>query len=636
MSKWALTNMPDADAAPGGEPTPDLEAHLRYCVQAFEEAEDMTTTAREASETCRDYYNGNQYTAAELAALKRRGQAPVWDNHIRRKVDSICGIERRTRNDPKAFPRNPDDEQLAEAATDSLRYVADLNRFNQVRSEVFGDILIEGTGAAEVIVEQRGDGYEIAVKRIPWDRYFYDPHSRLLDLSDKGYDGIVVWSNADDLKRKYPGREQAIESSLTIGAQGQTYDDRPKYTWCDSRKKRVREVQIQYLYEGEWWIATFTRGGFLVDPVVSPYLDKDGNSACSIVARSGYVDRENNRYGHCKDLIPLQDEINKRRSKALHLMSQRQTFGNKRAIPDVKAAKTQLAKPDGHVEVNDGAVFGQDFGVLPTGDMAQGQVVMLEQALSAMNSTGANAAVQGKDERAQSGVALQTRIQSGAIELEPQTDGLREWTHHVYEAIWLRVRQFWTGEKWIRVTDDDRNLKWVGLNKPVTLGEKIQQLPPEQQQAAAQRLQIAGPQDPRLQMAVATENNVNGLDVDIVIDEGPDIATLQSEQFQSLVELAGTPQGQQVIPFTAIIKASSLRNKDQILDEIEKREEQAQKAQGEAQQKAAQLGEAKAVSEIRNKDADTAKKEADTQATQVQTQITGLQALLPQPMPMLQ
>jgi hypothetical protein len=247
-----------------------------------------------------------------------------------------------------------------------------------------------------------------------------------------------------------------------------------------------------------------------------------------------------------------------------------------------------------------------------------------------MNATGANAAVQGKDERQQSGVALQTRIQAGATELEPQVDGLREWTHQIYEATWLRIRQFWTGEKWIRVTDDDRNLKWVGLNQPVTLKERLEQLPPEKQQEYAQQLQLQ-PGDPRLDQVVAIENNVNGLDVDIVVDEGPDIATLQSEQFASLVELAGTPQGQQMIPFTAIIKASSLRNKDQILDEIEQRQEQMQQAQQQTAQKSAQLGEAKAVSEIRNKDADTVKKLADAEATQADTQLKGMQALAPQP-----
>src|SRR6478735_3795183 len=117
MAEQALTSSPaqseDAPASPSDRGI-DLEAHLKYCVRAFEEADDMTVEARDASELCRDYYNGQQYTAAELATLRKRGQAPVYDNHIRRKIDSVCGLERRTRTDPKAFPRTPREEQMAE------------------------------------------------------------------------------------------------------------------------------------------------------------------------------------------------------------------------------------------------------------------------------------------------------------------------------------------------------------------------------------------------------------------------------------------------------------------------------------------------------------------------------------------
>jgi hypothetical protein len=34
----------------------------------------------------------------------------------------------------------------------------------------------------------------------------------------------------------------------------------------------------------------------------------------------------------------------------------------------------------------------------------------------------------------------------------------------VFRKIWNRIRQYWTAEKWIRVTDDERNVKWVGMN----------------------------------------------------------------------------------------------------------------------------------------------------------------------------
>ena len=61
--------------------------------------------------------------------------------------------------------------------------------------------------------------------------------------------------------------------------------------------------------------------GFLAQPVKSPFLDHQGKSTSGLLMTSAQVDRENNRYGMIRDLISEQDEINKRRSKALHLLS---------------------------------------------------------------------------------------------------------------------------------------------------------------------------------------------------------------------------------------------------------------------------------------------------------------------------
>jgi hypothetical protein len=620
----------------------DLEAHLRMVVGYFEESEDMSFDERRASEQCRDYHDGKQWTSAEMATLARRGQAPTVDNQIQRKIQSLCGLERRTRTDPKAFPRNPDDQQDSDAATDALRYVVEKAKFNATRSKVYEEILVEATGGAEVTIDEQTQ--DLKIKRVPWDRLWWDRHSRELNFEDAAYKGIVIWMDVKQAIEKWPHAEQFIRDTITTTSLSNTYDDRPRHTWTDSRRKRVRIVQCHYLWREEWWVATYVRGGFVEEPALSPYKNEDGSTRCNLILRSGFVDRENNRFSHCASLLSLQDEINKRRSKALHLLSSRQTYGNKQGISDVAAAKKELAKPDGHVEINAGAKFGEDFGVLPTGDMAQGQFQMLEQAQAAMNATGANSAVQGKDERTQSGIALKTRIQAGAVELEPQSDGLREWTQEVMEAAWLCLRQFWTAEKWVRVTDDDRNVKFVGLNKQITLGDQLKQLAQSDPQAAQQFAQdngITSPFDPRLRQVVKTENKVSGLDVDIIIDQGPDIASLQSEQFGELVQLAGMPfmngpSGPAISPIV-ILKASSLRNKDALIEEQEKHMQAAQQSgqQGQgAQQQAAQLGAAKAAADIEKTKADAIKAQASaaldqakTQQIQIDSHITGVGAI---------
>lgn len=575
----------------------DYDTHLSMVVRQFEESEDATRFARERAEQCRDYYDGKQLTAAELAVYRKRNQPPVIANYVKRKVDFLLGVERRIRSDPKAFPRNPQDEMTSEAATDALRFLADQNDMDSVRSAAFENMVIEGFGAGEVGVEQDAAGNpRITIRHVPWDRIYYDPHSRMPDFSDRRYDGTVVWMDADEAREMWPDSVNAIENTISSASITETYDDRPQnLVWCDNRRKRVRICQAHYRSGGEWYIGTFTKGGWLQMPVISPYLNKDGNTCSPLVMRSLYIDRENNRYGMVRDMISLQDELNKRRSKALHLLNTRQSYGNKQAVLDPQKARQELAKPDGYLEINADAKFGQDFGIIPTSDMAMGQMALLEHVTGELQAQGPNAAQAGKDPRTQSGRAIQAQQQGGAIEQEAMNDALKQWTRDMYEVAWMAVRQYWTEEKWVRVTDDERKMKFVGLNQAFTYAQALEEMPPEQR---AQVMQYYGfvPNDPRLNEIAEMRNVISDLDVDIVIEEGPDISSLQGEQFETLANLAqaGLP-----IPPKAIIQASSLRNKDQILDEMEegkqlppavqKQMADMQQALQEAQQRAAQL-----------------------------------------------
>jgi hypothetical protein len=567
LDNLAVIESPSPVAGSAAAVVDDYSDHLASLVAYFEEAEDQTREARKLSERDIDYIHNDQWTSEELAILKKRKQPALTINYIKRKVETMRGLERRMRSDPKAFPRTPQEEQGAEAATDALRFVADQTEANEIRSLIYEDMIGPGTGGAEAVVEELPNGdYKIVWNHVPWSRLGWDPHSIKADFDDAKYKFIVVWMDKADALAKYGDRKEAIEGTLSYG-RGDVYQDTPRDSlWCDSKRTRLRVVNMHYRRGGEWMVATFTKGGFFVDPVVSPYVDKDGKSTSNLFMRSLYIDRNGNRYGAVRDFISLQDEINKRRSKLLHLSNVRQTFANRKATRDVQAFRQSAAQPDGHFDVDGDAAFGQDFGIVPTSDLSQGQVHLLQQATEEMQATGANSALAGTDPRGQSGRAQQLQQQAGQLTLEPGIDGLRIITRQLYEATWLLVRQFWTAEKWVRVTDDERNIKWVGLNKPVTLGEKIQKLPPDRQQQALQDEGIQSPHDPRLQTVVDIENSVSGLDVDIVIEEGPDLASLQSEQFEMLSGLAkaGMP-----IPPKAIIQASSLRNKDVILDEME-------------------------------------------------------------------
>lgn len=564
---------------------------LSRLVQWHEAADQSTVDSRSLAERDRDYTDGYQWTEAEENKLTKRGQPVVTINRIKPKVDFLKGQEQQRRMAPRAYPRTPAEEQGAGAATDSLRYVMDRAKWDRKRSECFDHHIVEGQWGIDVQVKQGKDGdYDIDLAVIPWDRMWGDPHSRKRDWSDAKYKGQFVWMDLEEALEQWPDKADILETTLrseTYNA-SDTYDDSPRTRWADAKRKRVRIAECWSREAGKVFHTKFTKSGIL-SRLESPFVDEDGEPDDGFVFGSCNIDRDGNRYGVVRQWISIQDEINKRRSKAMHLMSVRQTFGNQ-TVGDKNALRRELARPDGHVELAGGAVMGQDFGVLPTNDMGAAQFQLLQEAKAEIDAVGVNAALSGNEGRVMSGRALMARSEQGLSELGPVFDGFQHGQHDIYRKVWNRIRQFWTAEKWVRVTDDDKNVKFVGLNQPLTLGEQLLEEAKEQGQQITPDMEQQAKMDPRMQVIVGVKNKVADLDVDIVIDEAPATATLQTETFEQLVQLA--PQAGTMPPqmFEALIEASPLRNKEKILKKL--RGEEENKVPPQVQQQMGQMQEA--------------------------------------------
>lgn len=520
---------------------------------------DDTAEARKASEKCRDYYDGLQWTSEERRILQNRKQPVITHNILRRKVDAMVGLEQRGRTDPVAYPRNPgqQSEQSADVATKALRFVEETQRVDVKASEVFYNICIEGYGGAEVIGEETEDGNEVIINRLRWEEIVADKHSREKDYSDASYTGILKWMTADKakafLKPFWKGKDEDFDSYVDadMGDMGDTYADRPDskgLSWYDKKLRRVRVGQIYYLCDNQWYMTILTGRGEIVNDL-SPWKDHKGKPHNPMVLGSAYVDRENNRYGFLvEDLLSMQDEVNKRRSKMLHQANSRQTWGAKGAVESIKLLKEELSKPDGHVEVDPSyALEGVPaFSMIPQNDQIQWQAALLADAVSAIDNIGPNAALMGQMGAGTSGRAMMAAQQAGMAELAPIYDSKRDWTERLYRTIWCRIKQVWTAPKWIRITGENEAPQFIGLNMP-------QQDP-----------MTGGPMIDPMTGAPVLQNPVAEMDVDIIIEQSPDYVTLQAEQFEQMADMMG--KGLMQIPPQVLIEASSLHNKGKLLE----------------------------------------------------------------------
>ena len=237
------------------------------------------------------------------------------------------------------------------------------------------------------------------------------------------------------------------------------------------------------------------------------------------------IDQDGDRYGFYRDWKGPQDEINQRRSKALHLLNTRRVVLERGAVDDIEVTRRELARPDGIVEKNRGYELNLD----DTRSMAdaKGNLEMLQEARTEIDSYGPNPGLIGVPVDPSSGRAIELLQAAGIAELGPYFLAWRTWKLRVYRALWSAVQKHWTQERWIRVTDDQDLSQFIQVN--------------------GWQLDAAG-------MPVAI-NQLGNLDVDVILAEGPNAINTMSDAFDSLVGLAKTGTA---VPPELIVELSSL------------------------------------------------------------------------------
>jgi hypothetical protein len=593
-------------------------ASLETLKRQYQEALTLTKDARVSQQKDGDYYDGYQLTRDEKRLLKKRRQPDTIWNFTRLWVNGTLGVIKQGTTDPRAYPRNPQDEEAADVASKTLRYIADTANFDALKIDVCKDYLVPGTGAAIVEVD---DDLKVTVTQIRWEEFFYDPRSRRQDFSDARYMGVAKWVWADDLKAEYPQMSEAIESAFASGSIlfDDTMEDRPTDAgtvgWVDKRQQRLMKVEMYYRRGQAWHRCVFFTGGVLEEGE-SAYKDDKGYACNPIEAQSCYVDRENNRMGIVRDMRGPQDEINKRSSKLLFELTARQVQESQpgSGMGDIDVVRAEAARPDG--------VLPPGWQIVSRQDIVTGQERLLQNAIASGERFAPNPAMLGRQEAGQSGRAQLVRQQAGLTEMAIIFGGIEEWELRIYRQMWNRARQFWTAPMWIRVTDDEGSPQFVGVNQPPEGGQPMPDpsAQPDEQGRVPQLMVQGKPafQMPDGMQVLGYENALAELDVDITIETVPDTATLQQEQFAVIGELAKM-YGPQEFPADDLIELSSMPNKRAVMEKRKTRAEQAQQAGQQSPQ--AQLQLRGAMAEVAKTESEVALNEAKTQTEMAKPQM---------------
>lgn len=530
---------------------------------------------RAHAQKCFEYRDNDQWTDDELRILAERNQPPTVNNQVKVTVDRMVGrfVISKTRIAYRG--REPQDEPGANALDQVYRYVHQNNKLEFEERDMFEDGATGGFGAmyAHVTFDELLQP-EIRLQTVDPFEIFVDPWSRRYDWNeDARFIAWARWFSFDEAKELYPQHAKKLSAMQDFGPEaiintdafeGKNYIDHDE----DGNPTRIRVVEIWYRErERHQYVITEDQNGkpmqLRTDGMTATQkkqmvaaggkvLTKIGSNMRVGVFSAGilfddqdsphdsplfpfipyFVHRRKNGepYSPIWTALPMQEAINKRESKSLHLLNSNQLFFQQGAITDKEATAEEMAKSDGMVEVH-GPL--DRIKVEKNTELAQTQFSMhLAAQADFKRITGINEESLGQPSNVRSGIGIARKQQAADLILSPIFDNFRRTREIQARLIYDLVAAYFNEQKLMLISDD--------------LGQSAQFILDDNALAS-----------------------IKGGKYDVVVDEIPDVTTLQQEQQALIAETlpaviqAGPAWGR------ILIELSDLKNKEALLKRVD-------------------------------------------------------------------
>ena len=298
--------------------------------------------------------------------------------------------------------------------------------------------------------------------------------------------------------------------------------------------------------------------------------------------------RDNLPYGMIRPIRDIQDDINKRASKALHILSSNKVIMDEGALPDgttLDEFAEEIARPDAIIVKRP----GKELVINAERDLAAPHLDLMSRGINMIQQVGGvTDELLGRTTNAVSGVAVQRRQEQGSLATNKPFDNLRLAVQMQGEIQLSLLEQYLTNEKSFRITNERGSPDFVKVNNGLP------------------------------------ENDITRTKADFIISEADWRATMRQAAAEQLMEMIGRmPPEIGMMLLDLAVESMDLPNREEIAkriraqtgmrdpDQTEMTPEEQQQAQAAAEQAEAQ--KAMFMADLEGKQAETALKLAKIQ-----------------------
>ena len=585
----------EAEAPDHPMDSPSAEATFRKLQEWYQQERERQAANRYQMALDEDFYDGLQWSEEDITELESRGQAAYVYNKIKPTIDWVIGTEKRTRIDFKVLPREEDDVDGAETKTKLLKYLSDVNKTPFHRSRAFSDQIKAGVGWLEDGIRADPEKELLYSRAESWRNIIYDSSSVDRDMEDARFIFRMRWVDLDIAQAYFPDRAEVLRQAAMgqdlfntemddefwyLGQHFQARDAKGEVIGRRSfvsdalffnRRERVKLIECWYrvpvcekLCRGKGFdgakfdpanqamvaayrdqaisvvdtvrlkvrCAILTEGHMLVD-AESPYKhNRFPFTPLWCYRRS----RDNAPYGSIRNIRDPQEDLNKRASKALFILSTNQIEAEVGASDDWDETRAEAARPDGVIIRNK----GYQLEIKRDSVLAEEHLMLMDKDAKMIQDVGGvSDENMGRETNATSGKAILARQDQGSILTAEIFDNLRFAMQLQGEIQLSLAEQYVSEEKVLRIVGNRGKLEWVKVNQQGENGEIL--------------------------------NDITARQADFLIGEEDFRQTLRVAMFETMSEMVGKlPPEIAIQMLDMVVDLSDAPNKEEMVSRIRK------------------------------------------------------------------
>lgn len=579
--------MTEQDLSLSGKP-----ANLKQLLANVSEAKTAQAAWRRESWTDYEFKDGVHWTRAAFQKLLDKGINPITVNRIFPILNLIQGNFIRNQKDLIAKGRTKADNELAQVMSESFAYVKDQNRGAELLPRAFNDGITAGFGCIEVGKNPDPRNEVVQWLQRAWYSMYWDPYaSPWMDKDTCRYVFSSSWKNLEDLMMIFPEKRKELLDKFSqlsstyyvpsVFDPSDEIENRLKYlssnNWVSGERKRICPVEM--------WYTSISKGLFAVMPdsrVIDVDTLKTPGEQVQVIKASlelvtahvkkmrvatfvsdlllqdipsphthdqypfvpfiGYLDRYNQPFGVPRQVREQSMEVNKRRSMALALMSNRRILIEEGASSDLKKTYAEANRQDGFIVLKKGKLGA--LSIQELGSLAAPQIDLMNQSERELQEiVGANDEALGKESKLQSGIALDKKEnQSAAVTLS-----LMDNANHSLKRLGILtlagIQSDWKYSKVLRVID-----RVSGAEKFIELNQRVYN-----DQTGA----------------IEIHNNITEAQVDVIVASAPITDTMREKNMELLFSAINKAPPEAVGPLLNMaFEISDIPGKDALLKQV--------------------------------------------------------------------